>query len=285
MPVVELDGRPLGDGRPGPAAVGAPGGSSPGRGRVSIHVLHLRRAARPLGANRSDQVTDVWPEYNEQGDVLDEHWSRLDEDFPSSSSSSTTRSADAALAHGHSIPCALGRHGRGPAGRDRRARSSTRVGSATRAASRTTLSALAIEIPPAHQGGGLSRTMIGAHARHRSATTASPDLIAPLRPTWKERYPLTPIERYASWTRDGRAPVRPLDPPARPPRRGDRPADTAVAPDHGHRGRLGGVDRRCRSRRAATYVFPHGLAPLDVDREPDRGEYWEPNVWVHHRVG
>ena len=27
-------------------------------------------------------------------------------------------------------------------------------------------------------------------------------LIAPVRPNWKERYPLTPIERYARWRRD-----------------------------------------------------------------------------------
>jgi hypothetical protein len=32
------------------------------------------------------------------------------------------------------------------------------------------------------------------------------------------------------------------------------------------------------------YVFPYGLAPLEVDREADEGRYWEPNVWVLHRV-
>ena len=32
------------------------------------------------------------------------------------------------------------------------------------------------------------------------------------------------------------------------------------------------------------YVFPEGLAVLEVDRDADRGEYWEPNVWFIHRV-
>jgi hypothetical protein len=32
------------------------------------------------------------------------------------------------------------------------------------------------------------------------------------------------------------------------------------------------------------YVFPEGLAPLAVDREADLGRYWEPNVWMRHRV-
>ena len=27
-------------------------------------------------------------------------------------------------------------------------------------------------------------------------------VIAPVRPTWKERYPLVPIERYVEWRRD-----------------------------------------------------------------------------------
>jgi hypothetical protein len=30
------------------------------------------------------------------------------------------------------------------------------------------------------------------------------------------------------------------------------------------------------------YVFPHGLAPVSVDRESDLGAYWEPNVWMIH---
>jgi hypothetical protein len=32
------------------------------------------------------------------------------------------------------------------------------------------------------------------------------------------------------------------------------------------------------------YWFPGGLATLHVDREEDRGSYWEPNVWMHHRL-
>ena len=36
---------------------------------------------------------------------------------------------------------------------------------------------------------------------------------------------------------------------------------------------------------SGSYVFPRGLALLEVDREADLGAYWEPNVWVRHRVG
>src|SRR5436190_16014701 len=63
------------------------------------------------------------------------------------------------------------------------------------------LSAMAIEIRPAAQRGGLSRAMLEGMReigrRHKLGA-----LLAPVRPSWKERYPLTPIERYARWTRE-----------------------------------------------------------------------------------
>jgi hypothetical protein len=32
------------------------------------------------------------------------------------------------------------------------------------------------------------------------------------------------------------------------------------------------------------YWFPGGLATVHIDREQDRGSYWEPNVWMHHTL-
>jgi integrase len=31
------------------------------------------------------------------------------------------------------------------------------------------------------------------------------------------------------------------------------------------------------------FVFPRGVAALRVDREADRCDHWEPNVWMRHR--
>jgi hypothetical protein len=33
---------------------------------------------------------------------------------------------------------------------------------------------------------------------------------------------------------------------------------------------------------SADYVFPEGLATVHIDRDADRGTYWEPNVWMVH---
>ena len=146
-----------------------------------------------------------------------------------------------------------------------------------------TLSALAIEIPLSHQGGGLSRTMIGA-MREIAAAHGYPNLIAPLRPTWKERYPLTSIDRYAAWTREDGLPFDPWirlhvrlgAEILRPVERSLHITGTAVEWEEW---------TETAFPESGAYVFPHGLAPLQVDREADLGDYWEPNVWVRHRVG
>jgi hypothetical protein len=237
---------------------------------------------RPDLWERSDEeVTDVWPEYNVHGDVLNEYWGRLDEDFADFQFVLHDEEADAVLAQGHSIPCAWDGTVAGlPRGIDGLIEDAFRLRAAAGAAN--ALAALAIEIPPAHQRQRLSEPMLAA-MREIAARHDLGDLIAPLRPTWKERYPLAPIERYSAWTRDDGLPFDPwirlhvrlgaevLGPESRSLRITGTIAEweewTGLAfPESG------------------TYVFPHGLAPLEVDREADRAEYWEPNVWVRHRV-
>jgi GNAT superfamily N-acetyltransferase len=61
------------------------------------------------------------------------------------------------------------------------------------------LCALAILVDPDHQGKGLSRLML-EHMR-ALAHERGWELVAPVRPSLKHRYPLTPIERYAEWRR------------------------------------------------------------------------------------
>ena len=141
---------------------------------------------------------------------------------------------------------------------------------------------MAIEIRPAAQGGGLSSAMLEG-MREIGRRHGLGALLAPVRPSWKERYPLTPIERYARWTREDGLP---FDPWIR----------THV--------RLGGAILRPEPRsmrisgtvaewedwtemalaESGEYVFPHGLAPLGVDREQDLGLYFEPNLWMVHSV-
>jgi GNAT superfamily N-acetyltransferase len=64
----------------------------------------------------------------------------------------------------------------------------------------TLLCALQIVIDPEYRGQGLSRRMIermGEIGREHGLDT----MIAPVRPSLKHRYPLTPMERYLDWRR------------------------------------------------------------------------------------
>ena len=239
-------------------------------------------AERPDLWQRSDEeIVGVWPEYNHHGDILNEHWGKLDEEFRDFQFLLYDEDSDTVLAHGHSIPCAWDGTVEGlPAGIDGVIANGVRLREED--GEPDTLSALAIEIPPTHQGGGLSRTMIGA-MREIAAGHGFANLIAPLRPTWKERYPLTPIERYARWTREDGLPFDPWI------RLHVRLGAEILRPEPRSLLITGTVAAweewtEMAFPESGGYVFPHGLAPLEVDHEGDRGEYWEPNVWVRHHV-
>ena len=109
-------------------------------------------------------------------------------------------------------------------------------------------------------------------------------LIAPVRPTLKSSYPLTPIERYVAWTQsDG----SPFDPWIRAPRRLGA-TQLAIAP----RSPLieGTVAQweewtGMRFPESGSYVVPQALQPVTMDVEQDEGQYEEPTVWMLHTVG
>ena len=237
----------------------------------------LTSAERP---DRSDldELHEIWPEYNLHGDVLNRYWRRLYDDLPEFQFVLYDEDEGVVLAEGHTIPCRWdGRVERLPKGID-----GLLEDAFARSSPPTALSALAIEIPPVHRGRRLSGTMIEGMvsiARRHGFR----DLIAPLRPSWKERYPLTPIERYAAWTREDGLP---FDPWLRTHVRlgGEllRPEPRSL--------RIAGTVAEWEAwvgmpfPESGAYVFPHGLAPLEVDREADLGTYFEPNVWARHRV-
>ncbi|HEX6701314.1 MAG TPA: hypothetical protein VF101_11335 [Gaiellaceae bacterium] len=241
----------------------------------------LTSAERPDLPDRPE-LENVWPEYNRHGEVTNRFWGRLYEVFPELQFVLYDDEADRALAEGHSIPCRWDGTAAGlPCGIDGLLEGAFALHEA--AGEPNTLSALAIEIAPGARGAGLSATMIEAMAtiarRHSFA-----DLIAPLRPTWKARYPITPIERYATWTRaDGlpfdpwiRTHVRLGAEILRPEPESLRIAGS-VAEWEGWTG--------LAFPESGDYVFPEGLAPVRIDREADRGTYYEPNVWVRHSLG
>ena len=111
---------------------------------------------------------------------------------------------------------------------------------------------------------------------------ASASLIAPVRPSWKERYPLVPIERYAQWRRDDGLP---FDPWMRVHERlgaDDAQARAEVAASSPAPSPTGRSWTAMSFPDSRDYWFPGGLATVAIDREADEGRYWEPNVWMRH---
>jgi GNAT superfamily N-acetyltransferase len=145
-----------------------------------------------------------------------------------------------------------------------------------------TLSALLALVEPGRQGDGLSRQVL-AGMKAVAARRGFSSLIAPVRPNFKARYPLAPIERYIRWTRPNGTL---FDPWLRTHRR--LGADIlAIAPlgmlVEGSVAEWEGWTSMAFPE-SGDYVVPGALVPVAIDRERDRGRYEEPNVWMRHPV-
>ena len=146
----------------------------------------------------------------------------------------------------------------------------------------TTLCALGIDIRPDRQGRGFSREALLAMKRVAAGHGFS-FLVAPVRPTFKDRYPLTTIENYITWQReDG----QPLDPWIRVHWKiGGRIA--RVAPKSmSVRGTVTDWEKWTDMHfpESGDYVVPGALSLVSIDREKNVGYHEEPNVWIIHEV-
>jgi hypothetical protein len=146
----------------------------------------------------------------------------------------------------------------------------------------TALSALLAAVAPGQRGRGLSarliRAMRGVAARHDLDA-----LIAPVRPTFKHRYPTTPMRRHVRWTLPDGAP---FDPWLRVHwRLGAKflhvaPRSMVVT------GTVAEWEKWTKMTfpESGRYVVRGALAPVSIDRRRDQGRYLEPNVWMLHPV-
>jgi len=141
------------------------------------------------------------------------------------------------------------------------------------------LCALAILIDPDVQGRGHSRTML-EHMRGL-AQARGWELVAPVRPTLKDRYPLTPIERYVEWRReDGLL----FDPWLRAHERLGAELLGIALDSLVSEGTVAQLEEWCGLAfpESGSYVVEGALVPVEIDRERDYGAYREPNVWMRH---
>ena len=142
------------------------------------------------------------------------------------------------------------------------------------------LSLLAISVDPGRRGAGVATRLLEA-VRATAGAEGLESVIAPVRPTLKERYPLIPIEQYVEWRRED-----------------GRHFDPWIAVHERAGGTIVQVAPRSMLIEApvadweewtsmrfpgdGTYVVPGMLAPLEV--RDGVGTHVEPNVWLRHSV-
>lgn len=223
-----------------------------------------------------DRFAVVWPEYNHHGNDAGRYFGALVPKHADVQILVVERLSRTVIARGRAIPFRWDQTLEDlPGGID-----AVGLRALEDTAAPTALSALAAEVLPEFQGRGFAGLVVAAMAAAARARGLNV-LVAPVRPTWKDRYPITPIERYMRWRRDD---GMPFDPWMRV------------------HARLGAAILRAETNSMkivhpvaawerwvqmsfpedGEYVFPGGLAPLAI--RAGTGTYWEPNVWMLHEL-
>ena len=212
------------------------------------------------------EIRRAWPEIVLHDAISNAHWGRLYEERPEFQF--VLVDDGELLAEGNSIPVSGM-----PASWREALRSGFERGSADR------LCALAILIDPDRQRRGLSRLML-EHMRGL-AFERDWDLVAPVRPSLKHRYPLTPIERYVEWRRDDGLL---FDPWLRAHERLGAELVGIAENSLVTEGTVAELEQwsGLSFPESGSYVVEGALVPVEIDRERDHGSYREPNVWMRH---
>ncbi|WP_406362717.1 hypothetical protein OID55_36310 [Streptomyces sp. NBC_00715] len=135
-------------------------------------------------------------------------------------------------------------------------------------------------VTPSLKGRGLAGETLKA-LRRTAEEAGLVQVIAPVRPTMKAQYPLTPIEAFMRWSReDGMA----LDPWIRTHQRLGAEILAAAPASQTMTGTVAEWEQWTGMAfpESGDYVIPVGLSLLRVDRSADRGVYREPNIWMRH---
>ncbi|MGW7365448.1 hypothetical protein ACWGI8_18900 [Streptomyces sp. NPDC054841] len=135
-------------------------------------------------------------------------------------------------------------------------------------------------VTPSLKGRGLAGQTLAA-LRRTAQDAGLARVVAPVRPTMKAQYPLTPIEAFMGWRRrDGMA----LDPWIRTHQRLGAKILSAAPASQTMTGSIAEWERWTSMvfPEPGDYVIPGGLSLLRVDLSADEGVYQEPGVWMQH---
>ncbi len=144
-----------------------------------------------------------------------------------------------------------------------------------------TLVGLAGIVSKKHLGKGISYQIIKdfvALARKHDLT----NILIPVRPTFKSKYPLVTMENYIQWKKGN----WPYDPWLRVHVKLGGEILKLAEPSMIVEGKVAEWQKwtGLYFGESGEYIVPGALNPVMIDLEKDYGRYVEPNVWVLHRV-
>src|SRR5262249_8797902 len=163
-----------------------------GRAARALVIELVRYADRPDLRERRRREMNLFPEFMNHNAMGWKYWGRLYEDFPDFQLALADEGDLLGEVPALTVPVTGAEL---PRGWDEAFERGMEAGGGNVA------SLLAISIKPSGRGRGLPAMLIegvrDAARRHHLET-----VLAPVRPTLKERYPLIPIERYMAWRRE-----------------------------------------------------------------------------------
>ena len=235
---------------------------------------------RPELVDRWDEQRDPWAgmEWMYHDPVCEAYWPRLDTDFADFQFLVHDESADEVIGEGRTVPFRWSGHEKQlPDGIDEVLPLACDGGEEPNA-----LCAILAVVSTDAGTKGVSAEILKQMARVAREKGLGA-LVAPVRPTHKSRYPLTPIDRYASW------------------RRSDGLLSDAWLRTHERLGaRIAGICpnsnkyvgtvaqwtewTKLEFMESGDYLAPGMMNAFQVDLESDKGTYVEPNVWMVHDV-
>ena len=233
-------------------------------------------AARPDLAARVGEIADPWPEFIHHANC-NRLWHVMRERFPQFQLVLFDADSERMLGRGQTMPVRWDGTAAGlPGGVD----DAVEQGAALADGEADTLCAIVAVLDPAARGRRLSSLVIDA-MRSAAAAAGMKALIAPVRPTLKENYPLTAIESYATWRRDD---GRLFDPWLRVHERLGGEVLGIAERSMTVEGTIGEWESWTEMPfpESGSYVLPGALVPIEIDCEADLGRYVEPNVWMRH---
>ncbi len=142
--------------------------------------------------------------------------------------------------------------------------------------------AIQIIVRPGYQGQGLSMPMVEA-VRTLTKFKGLQSLIIPIRPSEKDKYPLTRLDDYITWrTEQG----LPFDAWLRVHVRAGGKTVRVCHESKVIRGRRAEWEQwtGVKFPQSGQYVIDGALNPMEMNIERDRGVYIEPNVWMVHKI-